>query len=159
MIDSMFVFLMVGITLVALIKRSEMAIWLFLVAALGSVVTVSNSGPESAMVFFCGANLILMMASFANWRIYKLKLPLLIGVLASADVVTVFVHYLMLMNDGFTSYACGIIAGTIGYIQLVLVSSMKDSRGVMNDMLSDTWNLFYRVLHIHSNNKNSGRAK
>ena len=159
MIDSIFTFLMIGITLVAVIKRTEMALWLFLVAALGSVVTISNSGPESAMVFFCGANLILMMASFANWRISKLKLPLLIGILASADVVTVFVHYLFLMNEGVTSYACGLIAGTISYIQLVLVSSMKDSRGVMNDMLNDTWNLFHRVLHIHSNNKNSGRAK
>lgn len=159
MIDSMFVFLMVGITLVALIKRSEMALWLFLVAALGSVVTISNSGPESAMVFFCGANLILMFASFANWRIYKLKLPLLIGILASADVVTVFVHYLLLMNEGAASYACGLIAGAIGYIQFVLICLMKDSKGVMNDMLNDTWSLLYRSLHIHSNNKNNGRAK
>lgn len=159
MIDSMFTFLMIGITLVAVIKRTEMALWLFLIAVLGSVVMVSNPDPEAALVFFCGANMILMFASFANWRISKLKLPLLMGVLASAEVVTVFVHYLFLMTDGTTSYACGMIAGTISYIQLVLVSSMKDSRGVMNDMLSDTWNLFYRVLHIHSNNKNSGRAK
>lgn len=159
MIDSMFVFLMAGITLAALIKRSEMALWLFLIAALGSIVTISNPDPEAALVFFCGANLILMMASFANWRLSKLKLPLLIGILASADVVTVFAHYLFLMNEGATSYACGLIAGTIGYIQFVLVCLMKDSRGVMNDMLNDTWSLFYRSMHIHSNNKNNGRVK
>ena len=159
MIDSMFIFLMVGITLAALIKRSEMALWLFLVSTLGFIVTVSNSNPEAALVFFCGANFILMLASFTNWRISRLKLPLLIGVLACADVVTVFIHYLFLLNDGSTSYACGLIAGTISYIQFVLVCVLKDSRGVMNGMLNDTRNLFYRSMHIHRNNKNNGRAK
>lgn len=157
MIDSMFAFLIVATTLVAIIKRTEMALWLFIIASLGSVVAVSNVEPESALIFFCGANMILMMASFSSWRESRLKLPLLIGILASIDVVAVFVHYMLLLNNGVTSYACGIIAGTIGYIQFLLVCFMEDNRGALNDMLNSFRDSIRGALHISSNNKNSGR--
>jgi hypothetical protein len=159
MIDTLLYALMIGITLAALIKRSEMALWLFLIACLGSIVSISNSSPESSIVFFCGANLLLMLASFSNWKTTKLSLPLLIGLLACADVVIGFIHYLHLLNMGELSYIAALIAGAISYAQLMLVCFMKDSRGVMHDILNDSRDLFHGILHLDSNNKNNGRNK
>jgi general stress protein CsbA len=159
MIDTLFYALMIGITLAALIKRSEMALWLFLITALGSIVTISNSSPESSLIFFCGANLLFMRAAFSNWSATKLNLPLFIGILSCANVVTGFIHYLHLLNIGTVSYTAGIIAGAISYTQLMLVCFMKDSRGVMNDILNDSRDLFHGILHLDSNNKNNGRNK
>ncbi len=159
MIDALSIALMAGICLAAVIKRSEMSLWLLLIAALGSVVGVSNSSPDAAIIFFCGANLILMMASFSNWRKTHLDLPFLIGVLACIDVVAGFIHYLHLLNIGSTSYVIGLIAGTIGYIQLILVCSMEDSKGVMNDILNDSGDLLHSVLHLGSHHHHNGHSK
>tara|TARA_R100000541_G_scaffold30953_2_gene39850 strand:- start:10321 stop:10800 length:480 start_codon:yes stop_codon:yes gene_type:complete len=159
MIDAMSFALMIGVLLAALMKRSEMALWLLLISGLGAIVAVSNSSPDAAITFFCGANLILMMASFANWRKTRLNLPFLIGILASLDVVAGFIHYLHLLNVGSTSYVIGLIAGTIGYIQLILVCSMEDSKGVMNDILNDSGHLLHSVLHLGSDHHHSGHSK
>jgi hypothetical protein len=159
MVDVLFYALMIGITLAALIKRSEMALWLFLIASLGSIVSFSNSSPQSAIAFFCGANLLLMLASFSNWKTTKLNLPFLIGVLACADVVIGFIHYLHLLNVGAVSYTAGIVAGVISYTQLMLVCFMKDSQGVMYDIFNDSRDLFHSAMHMDSSNKNNGRNK
>lgn len=159
MIDALSAFLIAGIIAAAIIKRSEMSLWLLLIAGLGTIVSVSNSSPDAAITFFCGANLILMMASFANWRKTRLNLPFFIGILASLDVVAGFIHYLHLLNVGSTSYVIGIIAGTIGYIQLILVCSMEDSKGVMNDILNDSGHLLHSVLHLGSHYHDNGHSK
>lgn len=159
MIDALSVVLIMGIVLAALIKRSEMSLWLLLIAGIGSIVAISNSSSDSAIVFFCGANLILMLVSFANWRKTKLNLPFFIGVLACVDVVSGFIHYLHLLNVGSTSYVIGIITGTIGYLQLILVCSMQDSKGVMNDILNDSGHLLHSVLHLGSHNQHNGHGK
>lgn len=159
MIDTLSFVLIAGIVLAAVIKRSEMSLWLLLIAGLGSIVAVSNSSPDAAITFFCGANLILMLASFTNWRKTKLNLPFFIGVLACFDVVLGFVHYLHLLNVGSTSYVIGIIAGTIGYLQLILVCSMQDSKGVMNDILNDSGHLLHGVLHLGSDHHHNGHSK
>ena len=64
-----------------------------------------------------------------------------------------------LLNVGSTSYVIGIIAGTIGYIQLILVFSMQDSKGVMNDILNDSGHLLHSVLHLGSHYHDNGHSK
>lgn len=159
MVDAFSLVLIVGIILAAMVKRSEMSLWLLLIAGLGSIVSISNSTPDAAIVFFCGANLILMMASFANWRKTRLNLPFMIGVLACFDVALGFIHYLHLLNAGSTSYVIGLLTGTIGYLQLILVCSMQDSKGVMNDILNDSGHLLHSVLHLGSHHHNNGHSK
>ena len=159
MIDAFSFVLIVGVVLAAVVKRSEMSLWLLLIAGLGSVVSISNSSPDAAIMFFCGANLILMLASFTNWRKTRLNLPFFIGILACIDVVLGFVHCLHLLNVGSTSYAIGLLAGTIGYLQLILVCSMQDSKGVMNDILNDSGHLLHSVLHLGSHHHHNGHGK
>lgn len=153
MIDYLYLTLMFGISIVALIKKSDMALWLLLIASFGHVVGMSGTGIEHSLIFFCGANLLLMIAAFNGWRSSKLILPMLIGLLASLDVVVGFTHYIYLMNTKELSYVAGLITGIIGYSQLLLVIFLKDSRGVMNDILHDAWDLFYGVMHLDGDNK------
>ena len=159
MIDSLSLLLITGVFIAAMMKRSEMSLWLLLITGLGAVVGISNSSPDAAITFFCGANLILMLASFANWKRTKLNLPFFIGVLACLDVVMGFAHFLHLLNIGTVSYAIGLITGTIGYIQLLLVCTMRDTKGVMNDILNDFGGQLYRILHMGSTHHHNGHNK
>tara|TARA_R100000951_G_scaffold116246_1_gene127239 strand:- start:810 stop:1289 length:480 start_codon:yes stop_codon:yes gene_type:complete len=159
MIDSLSLLLITGVFIAAMMKRSEMSLWLLLITGLGAVVSISNSSQDAAITFFCGANLILMLVSFANWKRTKLNLPFFIGILACFDVVMGFAHFLHLLNIGSTSYVIGLVTGTIGYIQLLLVCIMRDTKGVMNDILNDFGNQLYRLLRMGSTHHHNGHNK
>ena len=159
MIDPLSLFLIVGVLVAGIIKRSEMALWLMLITVFGLLVSTSNSSPDALIAFFCGANLILMLVGFENWRRTGLSLPFFIAVLACFDVVAGFAHYIHLLNIGSTSLVVGLVSGTIGYIQLMLVIFMKDKKGVMNDLLNDCRDLLHGALHMGGNNNNSERSK
>jgi len=159
MIDSLSLLLITGVFIVAMMKRSEMSLWLLLVTGFGAVVSIGNSSPDAAITFFCGANLILMLASFASWRRTRLNLPFFIGILACVDVVVGFIHFLHLLNVGTASYAIGLVTGVIGYIQLLLVCIMKDTKGVMNDILNDFGDQLYRILRVGSTHHHGGNNK
>lgn len=131
-----------------------MALWLMLGTIFGVVVSAANSTPDALVVFFCGANLILMLVGFTNWRKTRQNLPFFIGVLACFDVVVGFAHYIRILNIGEASYLVGMVSGTIGYIQLVLVCVMDDKKGVMSELLDDIRDLFHSVLHLGGNNNN-----
>lgn len=159
MADILAEFLLIAVLILAIVKKSEMSLWLVLVSGIGSIVALGSATPDEAIAFFCGANLILMFAAYSNWGETKLNLPLVIGVFASIDVVSGFIHYIHLMNTGYTSYTIGIITLIIGYLQLFAVCTMKDSKGVMNDILNDSWHLLHSALHLGSNNKDDGHSK
>lgn len=159
MIDSLSLLLITGVCIAAMMKRSEMSLWLLLITGLGSIVGFSNSSPDASITFFCGANLILTLASFATWNRTKLNLPFFIGLLACLNVVVGFAHFLHLLNVGTTSYAIGLVTGTIGYIQLLLVCTMQDSKGVMNDILNDFGDQLYRFLRLGSTHNHNGHNK
>ena len=156
MIDSLAFILPILVLAAAIIKRSEMALWLALITGFAVVIDLSGAPIDSVIIFFAGANLILMLAGFDSWRSSKNTLPLLIGLLASANVVMNFTSLLALLNTGVLLYSVGIITGVIGYVQLVLVCTMNDSKGVLNELLNDGRDLFYRAMHLGSNNKNGG---
>ena len=156
MIDSLAFMLPVLILVAAIIKRSEMSLWLALITGFAAVVGMSGAPIDSIIIFFAGANLILMLAGFASWRVNKNTLPLLIGLLASINVVMNFTNLIALLNTGVLLNSVGIVTGFIGYAQLVLVCTMDDSKGVLNELFNDGRNLLYRSMHLGSNNKNGG---
>ena len=158
-IDLFSVLLVPAIIATAMIKRTEMSLWLLLVSGIGLIVAMGNSAPDPKIIFFCGSNLILMLVGFANWRRTKLNLPFYIAILACFNVVANFSHLLLLLNTGLTSYYIGLITGVIGYLQLILVCSMKDSKGAMNDILNDSGYHLHSFLHMGGNNNNGGYDK
>lgn len=153
MIDSMSFILPLLVFCAAILKRSEMALWLALITIFALVVSVSGAPVDSLVIFFSGANLILMLAAFASWRINKNILPFLIGVLSAFDVVANFSNLIILLNTGSLSYNAAIVSGVIGYAQLVLVCTLEDSRGVLNELVDDVRSLFHSVLHLDSHHK------
>jgi len=156
MIDSLAFMLPILILSAAIIKRSEMALWLALITGFAAIIGMSGAPIDSIMIFFSGANLILMMAGFASWRANKITLPLLIGLLASINVVMNFTNLIALLNTGFLLNSVGMITGFIGYAQLVLVCTMDDSKGVLNELFNDGRDLLCRSMHMGGNNKNGG---
>lgn len=159
MIDALDFMLFPLIVLVAIYKRTEMALWLMLVSGAGMMAMYSDIKSNDYMImFFCACNMILMYIGFENWRRTKLSLPLFIGLLASFDVVCNFIHLLYMINTGVVSYSIGVVTGVIAYAQLILVSTMKDSKGVMHDMLKDTGLMFYSLLRLGSSNKHKERS-
>tara|TARA_R110000851_G_C12697218_1_gene525664 strand:- start:42 stop:518 length:477 start_codon:yes stop_codon:yes gene_type:complete len=156
MIDSLAFMLPILILAAAVIKRSEMALWLALITGFAAVIGMSGAPIDSIMIFFSGANLILMTAGFSSWRANKITLPLLIGLLASINVVMNFTNLIALLNTGFLLNSVGMITGLIGYAQLVLVCTMDDSKGVLNELLNDGRDLLCRSMHMGGNNKNGG---
>lgn len=150
MIDSLATALPMLIIIAAIVKRSEMALWLAVIAIFSTVVSASGSSIDSLIIFFIGANFILMLAGFASWRINHRKLPLLIGFLAAFDVVVSFSNLIILLNSGFLSYTAGIVSGVIAYAQLVLVCTLDDSKGVLNELVDDVRHIIRSVLHLGS---------
>tara|TARA_R110002167_G_scaffold45515_2_gene136711 strand:+ start:1216 stop:1692 length:477 start_codon:yes stop_codon:yes gene_type:complete len=155
MIDSLAFMLPILIMIAAFVKRSEMALWMAIIVGFSMAVSASGSTAESMLIFFSGANLVLMFAGFVSWHISKNPLPILIGALAALDVVVNFSNLLTLLNTGGLSYIAGIASGIVSYTQLALVCTMNDSKGVLNELLDDARALLYSAMHLGSNNKNN----
>lgn len=153
MIDSLATALPMLIVVAAIVKRSEMSIWLAIIAIFSTVVGMSGASVDSLMVFFVGANFILMLAGFASWRISRNNLPLIIGILAAFDVVLTFSNLIVLLNTGSLSYNAGLMSGFIAYLQLVLVCTLNDSKGVLNELFDDARDIFHSVLHLGGDHK------
>ena len=156
MIDSLAFMLPILILAAAVIKRSEMALWLALITGFAAIIGMRGAPIDSIIIFFAGAYLILMLAGFASCRVNKNTLPLLIGLLASINVIMNFTNLIVLLNTGSLHNSVGMVTGFIGYTQLILVCIMDDSKGVLNELFNEGRNLLYRSMHMGSNNKNGG---
>ena len=163
-IDLLFMVFPVLVLLVAIVKRSEMAIFLaltvscYLILLLDAGSADNLSSMESILIFCSGANLSLMLVAYSSWRINRNTLPLLIGILAGIDTVNNFSHLLIILNTGISSSWSGILAGVISYVQLFLICIMNDSKGALNELFANTRHVFRSFLRMAGNNKNSGRS-
>lgn len=154
MIDFLALALPFLVILVALHRRTEMSLWLLIITMFSVAISNSNESAESMIVFFGCANFILMLAGFMCWSLNKRALPMLIGFIAAFDVIAMFIHEMILINTGSTSYYLGLTTGFTAYLKLFLVVAMRDSKGLLHGYADDIRHGFSWMFSIFRSNKN-----
>jgi len=137
----------------AMVKKTEVAMWLALVSLFSMGVSTGNPEPWAVFTWSILANSLAAAAVTAHFFRTNSVLGLMMACVLCSLMVFSFGHYVYYANTGSMSVFAGVVTGVIGYIELLMVLFIKDKKGSLNELVDDARHSLIGLLHLGSHHK------